>query len=418
MSINFCYDGLATVETNRPCSEEYPAANLVSLNLKKRTLGYIADHFVKPPVAILFKFCCSVNIDRVVLKCMVGAQKSSVIQVLAQSADLSEKCVAYDDLSSCENGLVLYRHGAKPNCETPVSFKCSTFINVSYLRNVRSLKVRILRTERSTVPALGIAEIWGEVSRQEQKRTLQSVHEIWKQIKTPKTDAVIESKGHDEHIRKSKVAIQVNDFEIPEEFLDPITQEIFTLPMSLPSGKIVDISTLEKFYKAEEEWGRGKSDPYTGLVFTDTRKPIVAATLKTRLDKFLLKNCENPLLKHVPRTVGRKNPHPCNASASAPYAPSSSSTPSTFSPGFKRPRDIDSLLESSLSGLPSFLEKPVEKKEKKDCIKCDSKFTLFRISCKHLICRCCLLNLKKSGSGVCTCGSVIEYDTVERYHPE
>lgn len=77
---------------------------------------------------------------------------------------------------------------------------------------------------------------------------------------------------------------------VPEEFLDPITQEVMVLPMLLPSGTSVDNSTLEEHQKREATWGRAPGDPFTGVPFTPTSRPVPNPQLKRRIDHFLLKN--------------------------------------------------------------------------------------------------------------------------------
>lgn len=77
---------------------------------------------------------------------------------------------------------------------------------------------------------------------------------------------------------------------IPDEFLDPITQEVMVLPMLLPSGMSVDNSTLEEHQKREATWGRSPNDPFTGVPFTSMSRPVPNPQLKSRIDHFLLRN--------------------------------------------------------------------------------------------------------------------------------
>ncbi|XP_041793261.1 RING finger protein 37 isoform X2 [Chelmon rostratus] len=79
-----------------------------------------------------------------------------------------------------------------------------------------------------------------------------------------------------------------SDLSIPEEFLDPITQEVMLLPMLLPSGVSVDNTTLEEHQKREATWGRPPNDPFTGVPFTSTSQPLPNPQLKSRIDHFLL----------------------------------------------------------------------------------------------------------------------------------
>ncbi|XP_044053754.1 RING finger protein 37 isoform X2 [Siniperca chuatsi] len=85
-----------------------------------------------------------------------------------------------------------------------------------------------------------------------------------------------------------QAATPPSNLSIPEEFLDPITQEVMTLPMLLPSGVSVDNTTLEEYQKREATWGRPLNDPFTGVPFTSTSQPLPNPQLKSRIDHFVL----------------------------------------------------------------------------------------------------------------------------------
>lgn len=70
----------------------------------------------------------------------------------------------------------------------------------------------------------------------------------------------------------------------------------------LPSGKVVDQSTIDRHSEEEAKWGRLPSDPFTGLEFTSHRKAILNVSLKARIEKFLVENSEH--FKSVPRSLG------------------------------------------------------------------------------------------------------------------
>eukprot|EP00116_Pleurobrachia_bachei_P005758 sb/3466020/ len=70
---------------------------------------------------------------------------------------------------------------------------------------------------------------------------------------------------------------------IPEEFLDGITQSVMERPVILPSGNVIDQSSLERHEEEERKWGRPPSDPFTGLPFTDTRSPVHHTSLEYRI---------------------------------------------------------------------------------------------------------------------------------------
>ncbi|XP_029998970.1 RING finger protein 37 isoform X2 [Sphaeramia orbicularis] len=103
---------------------------------------------------------------------------------------------------------------------------------------------------------------------------------------------------------------------IPEEFLDPITQELMTLPMLLPSGVSVDNTTLEEYQKREATWGRLPSDPFTGVPFTASSQPLPNPQLKSRIDHFLLQKGEMRTDGKLGRQMEGENPHPSRLVAS------------------------------------------------------------------------------------------------------
>lgn len=58
--------------------------------------------------------------------------------------------------------------------------------------------------------------------------------------------------------------------------------------MILPSGMVIDNSTLEEYQKREATWGRLPNDPFTGVPFTQNSKPLPNPLLKSRIDRLAL----------------------------------------------------------------------------------------------------------------------------------
>ncbi|XP_023249945.1 RING finger protein 37 isoform X2 [Seriola lalandi dorsalis] len=148
---------------------------------------------------------------------------------------------------------------------------------------------------RVTVPfggaasALGLKAltVWGQPARccpAEDVERIKSVHEASVR-QLPRTVFFAPSVRH---INQPLQAATPPSLSIPEEFLDPITQEVMTLPMLLPSGVSVDNTTLEEYQKREATWGRAPNDPFTGVPFTSNCQPLPNPQLKTRIDHFLL----------------------------------------------------------------------------------------------------------------------------------
>ena len=89
---------------------------------------------------------------------------------------------------------------------------------------------------------------------------------------------------------------------IPLDFLDELTFEIMNIPMLLPSGHMVDRSTLDKTQEADLTYGRPPTDPFTGVPFSDIHQPKFHPHTKAQIDQFL-SDCEAVKEGHG-RTVG------------------------------------------------------------------------------------------------------------------
>lgn len=408
--INFCNEGLAEIYCDKPSCDGYSVKNLISIS-DSRKKGFLVDYFVKPPVEIQLKFSCRVNVKKIKLNCNVGIQKSKMFLISSETNNNLKSIVAKGSVDASEKFMVFHMRGVQKDGHG----KHELFYNTRNLCDVKNVSIKILQTEGSTVPALGSLEVWGYVSFKVPKPMKSTIFKLWQNIQTPKdkieaivpnTVAVLNE--------KEKEVPQI--FTVPEEFLDPITCDIFTIPMMLPSGKIVDIITLEKFYKAEEKWGRGRSDPFTGVLFSDNSKPVVATSLKERLDQFLMVNSNVSVLKNIPRTVGRGVTQNLGIPIESNCHSCTTSNKDTLKVEKRKLKDIDSLLEQSLNGLPSFLETSIPKKQKIECMKCSKSEVLFKLSCEHFICRCCLVSLNRTDDNRCMCDKKINFCDVIRYH--
>ncbi|CAG5134670.1 unnamed protein product [Candidula unifasciata] len=102
----------------------------------------------------------------------------------------------------------------------------------------------------------------------------------------------------------SSVAEECQELDIPEDFLDPITCEVMAVPMLLPCGKNVDQSTLDHYFSVEATYGRQPRDPFTGVQFSSTNRPVPNGALKGRIDKFLMEHSNDTATFKIARTVG------------------------------------------------------------------------------------------------------------------
>ena len=184
------------------------------------------------------------------------------------------------------------------------------FQRLYLFHKVTHVVLKIAKLSGSCVPAIGKVEIWGQPSAFCEPEILEYASGIQERIHSGrKTNSDSHGVKHERAVGGSKdlnilqSALNCSSDSIPEEFLDPITCEIMTVPLLLPSGHNIDTVTLEKHITAERSWGRLPSDPFTGKVFSDPCKPVPNSALKVRIDKFLLISGVNTSV--CGRTVGR-----------------------------------------------------------------------------------------------------------------
>ncbi|XP_068167320.1 RING finger protein 37 [Antennarius striatus] len=183
-----------------------------------------------------------------------------------------------------------------PNCLQEVLW------NRGLLGAVTQLRVTMPFGGAASALGFKALAVWGQPARccaAEEVERIKRVHEVSsKLLPSPAfyTTSLNQTKP------QLQAGTPLSNLSIPEEFLDPITQEIMTLPMLLPSGVSVDNTTLEKHQKREATWGRPPNDPFTGVPFTSTSNPLPNPQLKSRIDHFLLQN----KVMRTDRVLGRQ----------------------------------------------------------------------------------------------------------------
>ena len=185
------------------------------------------------------------------------------------------------------------------------------FQRLYLLQKVTHVALKIARLSGTSVPAIGKVEIWGQPSANCKPEILEYVLGVQERIQAVenaktacidvKNNSIVEGSKHCNLL----LARNCGNDSIPEDFLDPITCDIMTLPLLLPSGHNIDTETLEKHITTERSWGRLPSDPFTGKIFSDKCKPVPNSALKVRIDKFLLTSGLNT--SGYGRTIGRDN---------------------------------------------------------------------------------------------------------------
>ena len=84
----------------------------------------------------------------------------------------------------------------------------------------------------------------------------------------------------------SNHACSVSANHTPGRFLDEITCELMQVPMMLPSGHVVDQSTLHRTQQSDWLHGRPAGDPFTGIPFSEHHKAKFHSKLKLEIDEF------------------------------------------------------------------------------------------------------------------------------------
>ncbi|XP_012543257.1 RING finger protein 37 [Monomorium pharaonis] len=303
MILNFCDPRLRPeIKCSAISMDGYEVTNLINDSRK----GYLAYSCIKPPVHIDITFLCNISINHVLIWPSVGPQKSSGFQLYSRNTN--NNSIPYTVLSSGflspdDAGVLFYSSDINSaEIPTPTNF-LKRYMKVSLTKYVHVLRVTIYKTENS-VPALGKIEVWGTVAPCCGKDIVASVQALWaKRPLISLSVTKLKTNNTPTDTRDNRLKIEAN-FRIPKSFLDPITWEIMTQPIILPSGNIIDQTTLEKYEENEKVWGRPLSDPFTGLRFTNERRCILATALKSRIDKFLLENSNQNEVKQLPRVLG------------------------------------------------------------------------------------------------------------------
>lgn len=408
--------------------DDYSPENLISDNVRKSNLGFMAYCVVKPPVNIDFELPCHANIQSVKVWTKVNSLKSTGFEILAKKS-VNEEYIKIGQCSNLLNGedgaIFLQQH--TNSADAPSNLKLLNFFRSFYIttRHTKWLRIRITDTSRC-VPVLRRVEVWGSVSRTETNTIRRKVLDLCRRVEA--NDEPLPSSAESTECSSRSEQI-IDSITIPEDFLDSITCDIMAMPMVLPSGKIIDRLTLEKHNQHEEKWGRAPSDPYTGQGFTAERKPVLNAALKAQIDKFLLDHSNANEFRHTSRTVGSV----CRASTKRRVEADGEATATTSESCRKRPNTcttaytsvdlsaantLDESLKLALQHITRYSTKTEKSNPNDKCLCCKIYFSdknvFYRIkSCGHILCTHCL---NANGKDTCYCGKKFLNSAVERYH--
>jgi len=317
--------GIDHVCCSTASSDTHPPSNLIQSD--GNSGEFLADHFIKPPVFLYFHVPARLAASLVQIKAdtNVGEQISSTVEISGCDEDITccQRCQRKDKNES----LNIEQHDYRTHNlftflgKTQAEDNHVAFTNTKLLRreintciikdreesqtkvinNIRIICVGIKRTLNASIPCLKNLKILVKPKDSESRKILDELKQASYRTTTLN---FFGGGGEISEPVKSVIQPQQNTIfqqQIPEEFLDEITQEIMQIPMILPSGKIVDRSTVDKCNTSQAVYGGLPRDPFSGRVYTSSLKPVFNASLKSRIDEFVT---ENKIEIHTGQTVG------------------------------------------------------------------------------------------------------------------
>ncbi|XP_072112780.1 RING finger protein 37 [Mobula birostris] len=520
--INLCLPNFhPRIQCNKVCADGYDVSNLISADPVKTRCGFRAEYFIKPPLHVTVSFPFNVELCRIDLE-VSGLQNSLGLDIYTcttcnktqawtensfQSSQPACQTFTDKDVFTLVGKVVLknqnkvsFRHKAyKPRAPFNELNELSAVDSHTSkqdlwnkgqfsLTNINHLRICITYVSGGRVPCFRKLDIWGQPSRSSPLKLIESVFKAYQEYKAEQSIPVIKqgiastapsNNTPGDSLQPSTHGSPLPGGSIPEEFLDPITSEIMVLPMLLPSGKVIDQSTLDKYSRNEATWGRVPNDPFTGVPFSHHSKPVPHLTLKARLDYFVLHSTipghdivgrsrvgfvASSAVKRKSDSIQDADMNPVSeqisACTSSNYSSVSDSNEKRFKAEVKEPQksekslglvsheqklaqSLDSALASVLSTFPSFTAKQSQYKlqpaggSNADCLQeqrpvrsdeacsgCSEAFSayskhlvVYRLLCGHLICRPCLSERQKSSTPSCLkCNRTIYTSDVVRVH--
>ncbi|KAM5246195.1 RING finger protein 37 isoform 2-T2 [Ctenodactylus gundi] len=335
MVINLCLPQFRPrIHCNKISADGYEVENLISEDLTKRSHGFRTEYFIKPPVYVTVSFPFSVEICRINIDLPAGVGQNVTGLEMYTSALCSRASLSVSEcqplgpaqpslpdkeaftlvgkvLLRNQNQVVFSHRGFKarpPFSPMEVTLPSPAVVaqelwnkGALSLSHVAHLKICITHVTGNGVPCIKRLEVWGQPAKTCSQEVIDSVLLVASEslphslaLQTPALlmesdcDPAGQPEGQQAPFSLQELSKVIQD--VPEEFLDPITLEIMPCPMLLPSGKVIDQSTLEKCNHSEATWGRVPSDPFTGVAFTPHSQPLPCPSLKARIDHFLLQH--------------------------------------------------------------------------------------------------------------------------------
>ncbi|XP_060737251.1 RING finger protein 37 [Tachysurus vachellii] len=309
MVINFCLPHFkTTAQCNKLCADGYDVSNLLSRDPAALRLGCRLEYFLRPPLHVTLHFQVKVDLYRVDVELLPSGNASRKLEVLTCSevkpANTQEndndggqfklvgRCELRDEVLSCfKNPNFRLR---TPFLECPPDPPAHAREQELWSRgsqslsSVAKLRISVPYVGASSVIGIKSLAVWGVPSRCCSFSEIEQIQKAHYDSLQPKRSNFSINSPVSTSAKSHMSDNASSETTLPDEFLDPLTQELMVLPMILPSGIVIDNSTLEEYEKQEAIWGRMPNDPFTGVSFTKDSKPLPNPLLKNRIDSLLL----------------------------------------------------------------------------------------------------------------------------------
>ena len=271
--------------------------------------GFLADPLQRPPIDIFIRFPFNLDIKHIYLGPSIGHHRSTLIEIsvhhqriderLSWLIDPSTKSTLFDirqqsfyriaqilNEDETTRRIELVDHDTSQTDAHNAKYRFSSNI---HLANCSTVKLTIKRSWRLSSCAIKYLQIWGSLS----DSIPSALKATLLQIISPDSSIATSQPRSDPPA--------TND--IPSDFLDALTFDVMLIPMLLPSGYLIDRSTLEKCIAEDRCWCRAPRDPFTLVPFTDVTQPTVAQQLKIRIDQFLSEHQNDPKYRNHERLL-------------------------------------------------------------------------------------------------------------------
>ncbi|XP_040573476.2 RING finger protein 37 [Lepeophtheirus salmonis] len=369
--MDFCYEDLGTsISTDGNINgDNFCLLNLLSSSKSKKQ--WMTEYFIKPPVKITLNFSHPIRLSQITFNCKVENQVSSIYEIyhLNESRLIAKSCVNSEQRKL--NNTFLRSNASHGSAEEHFYLK----------ETIKGIVFIIRKTlSSSNIPCVAHLQVWGRLHCSNDdylrlKRVWLNLNSEQKSKCETQNNSLVfygseSSESDNKFSNESAISIDKKeikkDTNLPSEFLDGITFERMNIPMILPSGNVVDKSTLDRHIFEESKWGRAPSDPFTWKLFSERSKPIFDSSLKTRIDTYVLRD--------------------------------------------SMPTKRKFLGEEFLEQSHDFIQHIGE-----DCLNCGENHILYRMPCRHLICQACVQIFSKD-IDCSKCSKSFPRSVLTRYH--